>query len=224
MRQKFYVITRPETIRGIYETWAECEAKVRGVRGAVFQKVDSREKAEAMLGGGIALPGGTFVFTDGNAAGGVGVVVVHVDGDGDVFPSEIATSVDRVFRGSGIAGLHTTEEVDEALGRLHNILAELAGLLHGLRLMPRGRAATIVHDYEGISAWMQERWKINHPTVQVVIEACRREIEERELEVSYRHQRGHQSSWAGRDDFARWNGRADKLATEGFPRPPGSKG
>ena len=78
---------------------------------------------------------------------GVGVVVVHVDGDGDVFPSEIATSVDRVFRGSGIAGLHTSEEVDEALGRLHNILAELAGLLHGLRLVPRGRAATIVHDY-----------------------------------------------------------------------------
>lgn len=40
------------------------------------------------------------------------------------------------------------------------------------------------------------------------------EVDERELIVAYRHQRGHQSTWAGRDDFAYWNGRADKAATQ----------
>lgn len=34
------------------------------------------------------------------------------------------------------------------------------------------------------------------------------------LIVAYRHQRGHQSTCAGRDDFAYWNGRADKAATQ----------
>jgi hypothetical protein len=32
--------------------------------------------------------------------------------------------------------------------------------------------------------------------------------------VRFRHQRGHESTFAGRNDFARYNARADKLATE----------
>lgn len=72
-----------------------------------------------------------------------------------------------------------------------------------------------MHDFEGIGAWMEGRWKKKDVVVASVIEACHREVEERSLEVSYRHQRGHQSTWAGRDDFAHYNGRADKLATQG---------
>jgi viroplasmin and RNaseH domain-containing protein len=56
---RFYVVTAPESARGIYEIWAECRAKVNGVSGARFQSVDSREKAEALLGDGIVLAPGT---------------------------------------------------------------------------------------------------------------------------------------------------------------------
>ena len=72
----FYVVTALGSARGIYETWAECMAKVNGVPGARFQSIDSHEKAEALLGDGIILPPGTYAFTDGNAEGGVGVVVL----------------------------------------------------------------------------------------------------------------------------------------------------
>jgi hypothetical protein len=60
-----------------------------------------------------------------------------------------------------------------------------------------------------------KRWKTKDVIVAAVIQACRQQVDERHLDVSYRHQRGHQSSWAGRDDDAYWNGRADALATKG---------
>src|SRR5207244_1028966 len=113
-------------IRGIYRTWPECEAKVKGVRGARYQAVASREQAEAMLRGeGTALTPGVWAFVDGNHLGGVGVVVVQ----------------------------KTDDEQETVLGQ--------GGLT-----------------------------------------------------VTYRHQRGHQAAWAGRDDFAHYNGKADGLATE----------
>ena len=61
---KVYVVTAPESARGIYETWAECKAKVHGVPGARFQSVGSRAKAEAMLGDRVVLAPGVYAFTD----------------------------------------------------------------------------------------------------------------------------------------------------------------
>jgi len=48
---KVYVVTAPERIRGIYASWPECQAAVKGVSGARYQAVASREQAEAMLRG-----------------------------------------------------------------------------------------------------------------------------------------------------------------------------
>jgi hypothetical protein len=36
----YYVITEPDPIRGIYETWAQCKSKVNSVAWAVYQKVN----------------------------------------------------------------------------------------------------------------------------------------------------------------------------------------
>ena len=73
----FYVITKPEELKNIYDTWDECEAVVDEVKGARYQKAHSREEAEALLAGtGVVLSPGLHVFTDGNAMGGVGAVVV----------------------------------------------------------------------------------------------------------------------------------------------------
>jgi hypothetical protein len=46
------------------------------------------------------------------------------------------------------------------------------------------------------------------------VAACTALAASRRLALAFRHQRGHQSSWAGRDDFAHFNARADALATE----------
>jgi ribonuclease HI len=94
------------------------------------------------------------------------------------------------------------------------VLAELAALYLALRLVPAGGAVTIVHDYEGVGAWMTGRWKTKDPLVAEVVAACKALAASRRLTLAFQHQRGHQSTWAGRDDLAHFNARADALAAD----------
>jgi ribonuclease HI len=214
---KVYVVIEPPWVRGIYQTWAECKAAVTGVTGARYQAVATREIADAMLSGpGVVLPPGTYAFTDGNTAGGVGIVFVEQGPDGEQLVSETSTSVGEVFGGVGLPGLESSVSVAEALRKLRNVLAELAALYDALRNAPAGSALTIVHDYQGVSKWIEGDWReARIPVVRTIIEACSALRRERQLDVSFQYQPAHQSTWAGRDDYAYWNGRADLLATRG---------
>jgi hypothetical protein len=213
---KVYVVTAPERIRGIYASWADCAAAVKGVSGARYQAVGSREQAEAMLRGeGTEVEPGLYAFVDGNHLGGVGVVIVEraTDGDPEIVEA-VGLTVNQVFAGAGVRSLSTPPAVRAALERLRNVLAELAALHLALRLLPEGAAVTVVHDYEGVGAWLEGRWRAKDPLVAEIVAACRELIGRRRLAVRFRHQRGHASAWAGRDDFAHFNARADALASE----------
>jgi ribonuclease H-related protein len=212
---KVYVVTQPESIRGIYETWPACRAAVSGVAGARYQAVGSRAQAEAMLRGEpVVLPPGRYAFVDGNHMGGIGVVWVEQGEGGPPSVRELATTVYAVFADAGIPGLDTRPRITAAADRLRNILAELGGLYAALRAAPPDTALTVVHDYEGVGAWLESRWKAKDPLVAAIVAACRAVIAERRLPVSFRRQRGHESTYAGRNDYAAYNARADRLATE----------
>ena len=214
-----YVVTKPDSIRGVYATWAECKSKVAGVAGAVYQKVENEEQAQLLLaGGGIMLPPGLHVFTDGNHRGGVGVVVVWADNserNGNTVVAEISATVGQVFYGGRIPGLGSDAAIRGALDRSGNALAELAGLYLALWQAPEQARLTIVHDFEGVGAWSQGRWRAKEVTVKAVVTACRALADEKGLRLEFVWQRGHTSTWAGRNDFAKFNNRADELATKG---------
>ena len=213
--RKVYVVTAPASIRGVYETWDACRAAVSGVAGARYQGVASREVAEALLSGeGLTLEPGAYAFVDGNAMGGIGVVFVEQGDAGSVSVRERAVTVYDVFGRARIPSLDTRPKITAATNSLQNILAELGALYAALGESPPGSALTVVHDYEGVGAWLQGRWKAKNPIVAEVVTACRALIEERRLEVRFRHQRGHESTFAGRNDFAKYNARADTLATQ----------
>jgi ribonuclease HI len=212
---KVYVVTAPERIRGVYETWPACEAAVKGVPGARYQAVASRAQAEAMLRGeGTALTPGLYAFVDGNHLGGVGVVLVDASGEAPEVVEELGMTVTQVLAGGAVPPLATPGAIATALARLRNVLAELAALYLALRLVPEGGAVTVVHDYEGVGAWMTGRWKTKDPLVAEVVAACKALASSRRLTLAFQHQRGHQSTWAGRDDLAHFNARADALASD----------
>jgi ribonuclease HI len=212
---KVYVVTAPDRIRGVYETWAACEAAVKGVPGARYQAVGSRAQAEAMLRGeGTALESGLYAFVDGNHHGGVGVVIVQGGGEDPAVLDEASMTVTQVFAGGAVRALAEPAAIAAALARLRNVLAELAALYLALRLLPERARVTIVHDYEGLGAWMTGRWKTRDATVAEVVAACAELAARRGLTLTFRHQRGHQAAWAGRDDYAQLNARADALATD----------
>ena len=216
---KVYVVTAPEKIRGIYETWDACRAAVSGVAGARYQGT-SRDVAEAMLRGeGLQLEPGSYAFIDGNAMGGIGVVLVTQPESGSASVSERALTVYDVFKRSRIPSLDTRAKITAATDSLRNVLAELGALHAAIEAVPPGSTLTVVHDYEGVGAWVEGRWKVKNPIVAEVVAACRVLIEARRLRVRFRHQRAHESTFAGRNDFATYNARADKLATEAALKP-----
>jgi hypothetical protein len=78
-------------------------------------------------------------------------------------------------------------------GRLHNILAELAGLYHALSLVEPGNGPHRRARLQGVGLWMMDEeggWKTRDQTVTAVVAACRGLVKDPSLEVSYQHQRG----------------------------------
>jgi hypothetical protein len=213
--RKVYVVTAPASISGIYDTWEACRAAVSGVAGARYQGVSSREVAEAMLrGDGLQLEPGAYAFVDGNAMGGIGVVLVEQGETGPVSVRELGTTVYEVFDQAGIPSLDTRSKITSATNGLQNILAELGGLHAALGATAPGSPLTVVHDYEGVGAWLEGRWKTKNPLVADIVAACRALVQAKRLHLRFRHQRGHESTFAGRNDFAAYNARADRLATD----------
>jgi ribonuclease HI len=221
---KLYVVTQPASIRGIYRTWPECQAAVTGVAGARFQAVASPAEAEALLSGdGVRLGPGLYAFVDGNAMGGIGVVLVDQGAGEPRVRREIATTVYEVFADAGLSALDSRAKITAVMNALRNVLAELGGLLAALHAVEAGASVTVVHDYAGIGAWLEGRWRTRDPVVAAVVAACRAVIAERRLTVAFQHQRGHQSTFAGRHDLAAFNARADRLATAaGLGASPGA--
>jgi ribonuclease HI len=222
-----YVIAKPEVARGIYDSWGQCWAALDGTKGERrYMKVSSREEGEEAIldGQGVVLKAGSYAFTDGNGLGGVGVVLVGMD-DADSEPvtvNEIPTSVATVFRGSLIPGLDSDESISVALARLKNILAELAALFLALRELPEQAKVTIVHDYVGVGNWMKgDSRPPRDPVLEAVIGACVNLCADKAMRLTFLYQPSHRSDWAGRHDLARFNRRADELATEGSSPDPG---
>jgi ribonuclease HI len=213
---KFYVVTEPHSIRGIYNSWPECEAAVSGVRGAIYQSVSSHAEAQALLSGkGLVLPEGVYAFVDGNHLGGVGIVFVKQRRIDAPVVKQLSTSVHKIFEEIRPHILDSRQAIDEALARLRNVLAELAGLYKALDHIAPKTELTIVYDYEGVGAWLSNRWKPRDSLIGEIISACRDLIANKSLVVHYHHQPGHHSSHAGRNDFASYNAVADSLATKG---------
>lgn len=222
---KVYVVTEPRSIAGIYETWAECRAAMKGVPGLRhYQATATREIAEAMLEGtGVCLPPGDYAFTDGNADGGVGVVLVR-ERDGDTRSwTQVSTTVASVFRDDALRHLASRLEIADSLRKKRNELAELAALYHVLREAEPSSGFTVVHDYHGVAAYLDGRWKKMSRIVESIVAASRRLLQDRWPEPpSFRYQPAHQSTLCGRDDYAHWNNLADKLATRAAD--PASRG
>jgi len=198
-----YVVLAPEPIRGICDTWPLCEQTVSGVSGAVYRKVADLGTAEALLRGeGRKLDPGTYAFIDGNAAGGIGVVLVHRKADGSTVTREISTTVAEKW-----------PPLARDVERFRNPLVELLAAQAAFDAVHPGTTLTVVHDYEGTSAWIEGRWRLKDGVIGVQVIGCRATIHNRGLHVRFQHQPGHQSDVGG-DEYAAYNAKADALATQ----------
>ena len=160
MAKKVYAVRKGRTT-GLFMSWDDCKAQVDGFAGAEYKSFADPADAMAYLGltsgdsapGGSGFPEGVRAYVDGSfdAANGrysCGVVIVETDAEGTSETTELNAAFD-----------------DAEAAQQRNIAGEIMGSKLAIdHCMANGlKSVEIYHDYEGIGAWADGRWKANNP-------------------------------------------------------------
>lgn len=154
-KKKIYAV-RNGSQMGIFYSWEECRKAVSGFKGAEYCGFYTLQEAEAYLKGEDFEPGCDIPQCPPETA------IAFVDGS---FDSE-------TFRYSfGCVMLYPDGSREEFNGvgnnpnavSARNVAGELMGTMSAIKKSAEKgyRNLIIYHDYEGISAWFQHRWKAN---------------------------------------------------------------
>lgn len=172
---KFYAV-RVGVTPGIYKTWAECEPMIHGIKGAKYKSFPTLEQAQAYLNGeeaslpedpaeeSVSAPKRSRKKQEEEVPYAVpqGTLVAFVDGSFDAktgrygYGCVLLTDDGREICENGW-GDHP-----EAVSA-RNVAGELRATMVALRRAEEMGYKTlrICHDYNGISAWFEGRWKAN---------------------------------------------------------------
>lgn len=161
--KKVYAVRKGRTT-GIFMSWDDCKAQVDGFAGAEYKSFADPADAMAYLGlaggdsakSGEKFPEGVRAYVDGSydSASGrfsCGVVIVETDADGNSETTEINSVFD-----------------DEEAAQQRNVAGEIMGSKLAIDWCRANgvKAVEIYHDYEGIGAWADRKWKANNPLTQ----------------------------------------------------------
>lgn len=152
---KYYAVKIGKT-PGIYRSWDACKAMTHGFPGAVYKSFQTKEEAEAFLGGtsGMGASHGQekkelpeiYAFVDGSYN-----VATKVYGYGGFL---IHNGEKEVLTGSG-----TEEEMASMRNVAGEVLGSMAAIKKAIELsLPE---ITVYYDYMGIEMWADGSWKRN---------------------------------------------------------------
>ena len=202
-KQKYYAVQKGHK-PGIYTSWEEASAQIKGFNGAVHKSFTSMEEAETFLkesGYGEkvvdepTIPDYAYAFVDGsynpavNRYGYGGVLVLEEQG---------RQRREIILQGSG-------DDAEKA--KMRNVAGEIDGAMAAIiEAYKAGQQELMIfYDYKGIGLWGDKVWKTENRATrqyQEVVQAFR----EKGLVIHFEHVDAH-TGIAG-------NERADKLAKE----------
>ena len=162
MAKKVYAVRKGRTT-GLFMNWDDCKAQVDGFAGAEYKSFADPAEAMAYLGltdepkaGTDSFPEGVRAYVDGSfdSASGrfsCGVVIIETSEDGNSETTELNAAFD-----------------DAEAAQQRNVAGEIMGSKLAIdHCMANGiKSVEIYHDYEGIGAWADRRWKANNPLTQ----------------------------------------------------------
>ncbi|MBR3376897.1 MAG: ribonuclease HII [Mogibacterium sp.] len=195
--KKVYAVRKGRTT-GIFMNWDDCKAQVDGFAGAKYKSFADPAEAMAYLGlaespeGEDQFPAGIRAYVDGSYDSGsgrfsCGVVIVETDVNGKSETTELNSAFD-----------------DEEAAQQRNVAGEIMGSKIAIDWCRANgvKAVEIYHDYEGIGAWADRKWKANNPLTQ----GYREFVEEarKSMEITFVKVKAHAGN--------KYNELADKLA------------
>lgn len=164
---KFYAVKKGRQT-GIFYTWPECEAQVKGYKGAIFKSFVSEKDAQRFL-------------SDEKKEEDINSLLAYVDGSYNVKTKEY---------GYGCILLEGQKEIiqingkgnDENYVTMRNVAGEIIGSEKAIRYaIEHGYSSLhIYYDYEGIEKWATGQWKANKSGTQ----AYQRFVQESQKKIS----------------------------------------
>lgn len=147
----FYAVKNGRT-PGIYSTWAECEAQVKGFAGAKFKKFSTKEEAlsfineEEIIKEEPVINDSIFAFVDGSYN-----PATKVYGYGGFLSVE---GKKYILQGNNN---------DSEMATMRNVAGEICGSMTAVRKAEELglKELTILYDYKGIEEWAKGTWKTN---------------------------------------------------------------
>ncbi|TGE36924.1 double-stranded DNA-binding protein [Desulfosporosinus fructosivorans] len=164
MGKKNYYVVKEGSKVGIFNNWAECQASVKGYKGAVFKGFETKVEAMEWFNGRDTVsadPSGSInsigpidyeVYTDGSFVNGRYSYGYAFIKDGEV-----------VFESNGVG-----EDLEAA--SMRNVAGELAAVQHAVEKAKTLNARILIyHDYSGISHWVNGDWQAKNKFTQAYV-------------------------------------------------------
>lgn len=157
MRKYYYAVRKGRQI-GIFDTWDECNAQVKGYKGAEFKKFSTKEEALDFIG---------VQRNDVSDDIGEMEIIAYVDGSYNSTTTEFGYGVvliDHNYEETTFNGSH----IDENYSAHRNVAGEIFGSIEAIKkAIELGKSKIYLHyDYMGISEWAEGRWKTNKELTQ----------------------------------------------------------
>lgn len=152
---KYYAVKRG-TVTGIFTDWETCRTAVEGFPGAEYKSFKTKKEAESYLSGDVvpAEPSKPQIDLPENT------VAAYTDGSYDVKTGRYAFGCVIIPpNGETVRECGVGTNPEAAVSR--NVAGELMAVMFAVRWAAKNgyRKIAIFHDYEGVSAWYQKRWK-----------------------------------------------------------------
>ena len=168
MGKKNYYVVKEGSKVGIFNNWTECQASVKGYKGAVFKGFETKAEALAWQNGREGIPI-DLKDTANNSPDSIGPVDFEVYTDGSYANGKYSYGYafikdgEVVFESNGVG-----EDLEAA--SMRNVAGELAAVVHAVeKAKTLDVRIRIYHDYSGISHWVTGDWQAKNKFTQAYV-------------------------------------------------------
>lgn len=153
---KYYYAVRNGRKIGIYETWVECQAQVKGYSNAIYKKFSTYEEALSFIEGA-EKPSEERDITELKE----NEMIAYVDGSFDSDNKYYSFGA-VIFTDQG-KETYSKKEKDVNLVDMRNVAGEISGSIFAMEeALKRGKDILyLYYDYVGIEKWAIDQWKTN---------------------------------------------------------------
>lgn len=146
---KYYAVRVGKT-PGIYLTWPDCQAQVKGYSGAVYKSFSTEEEAKR------------FIKIEPTVEVDEAALIAYVDGSFNLSKGLYGYGCVLIFNQQVIKELYGSGDEEEYVS-MRNVSGEILGSEMAIEYAIANKypSVCIYYDYEGIQKWADGLWKTN---------------------------------------------------------------